>query len=144
MGLKVVPSDSTYRDCHPFFYEGNHRDYYLSFLLAFVLLPLFTISNAYSWRDLIPSFEVLYSLLGVYQTLKSINFQKGLGKNKKIERRKWSQKEEKYREKKNIWKNKVQRFVKTYRKKESILRQAFGICSGTSKLGKLAGSVYVC
>ena len=33
--------------------------------------------------------------------------------------------------------------MKTYRKKKSILRQAFGICKGTSELGKFAGSMYM-
>ena len=33
--------------------------------------------------------------------------------------------------------------MKTYRKKKSILEQAFGICKGTSELGKFANSVYV-
>jgi len=34
-------------------------------------------------------------------------------------------------------------FMKTYRRKESILGRAFGICKSTSELGRLAGSVYV-
>ena len=33
--------------------------------------------------------------------------------------------------------------MKTYRKKKSILGQAFGICKGTSELGRFTGSVYV-
>ena len=33
--------------------------------------------------------------------------------------------------------------MKTYRKKKSILGQAFGICNGTSELGKFAGSMYM-
>lgn len=33
--------------------------------------------------------------------------------------------------------------MKTYRKKGSILGQAFGICEGTSELGKFVGLVYV-
>ena len=74
MGPKVVPGNSTHKDCHPSFYEGNHRDYYLSLLPVFVSLPLFTIPNAYSWRDSIPSPKALYSLLGVHQTLESTNF----------------------------------------------------------------------
>ena len=40
-------------------------------------------------------------------------------------------------------KNKVKMFMKTYIKKKSILGQAFGICKGTSELGKFAGSVYM-
>ena len=47
------------------------------------------------------------------------------------------QRKEKYMEKK------CKRFVKTYRKKGSILGQAFCIREGTNELGKLAGSVYV-
>ena len=74
MGPKVVPGNSTHKDCHPSFYEGNHRDYYLSLLPVFVSLPLFTIPNAYSWRDSIPSPKALYSLLGVHQTLESTHF----------------------------------------------------------------------
>ena len=73
MGLKVVP-DSTHRDCHPSFYEGNHQDYYLSPLPIFVPLTLFTIPNAYSWKDPILSLKALYSLLRVYQILKSTHF----------------------------------------------------------------------
>ena len=34
-------------------------------------------------------------------------------------------------------------FMKTYGKKKSILEQAFGICKGTSELGKFVDSVYV-
>ena len=34
--------------------------------------------------------------------------------------------------------------MKTYRNKEDVLRQTFGICRGTSKLGKFANSVYMC
>ena len=74
MGPKIVPSNSTHRDCHPFFFEGNHQDYDLSPLPVFVPLSLFTIPNAYSWRDPILSLKALYSLIGVYQTLKSTNF----------------------------------------------------------------------
>ena len=37
----------------------------------------------------------------------------------------------------------MQRFVKTYRNKESVLEQAFSICRGTSKLGKMVGLVNV-
>ena len=48
MGSKVVFGNGTNRDCHPFFYEVNHQDYYLSLLPVFVPLTLFTISNAYS------------------------------------------------------------------------------------------------
>ena len=33
--------------------------------------------------------------------------------------------------------------MKTYRKNKNILEQAFGICKGTSELGKFADSVYV-
>ena len=40
-------------------------------------LPLFTVPNAYSWRDPILSPKVLYSLLGVYQTFESTHFWKG-------------------------------------------------------------------
>ena len=53
-------------------------------------------------------------------------------------RRRKVQRKEKYMEKK------CKRFVKTYRKKGSILGQAFCIREGTNELGKLADSVYVC
>ena len=33
--------------------------------------------------------------------------------------------------------------MKTYRKKKSIIEQAFGIYKGTSKLERFVGSVYV-
>ena len=33
--------------------------------------------------------------------------------------------------------------MKTYRKKKSILGQAFGICKGMSELGKFTDSMYV-
>ena len=71
MRPKVVPSNSTHRDSHPSFYKGNHRDYYLSLLLVFVLLPLFTVPNSYPWRDPVQSSKALYSLLRVYQTFES-------------------------------------------------------------------------
>ena len=71
MGLKVVPDNNTPRDCHPSFYEGNHRDYYLSLLPVFMSLPLFTVRNSYSWSDPILSPKAFNSLLGVYQTLES-------------------------------------------------------------------------
>ena len=71
MSPKIVSSNSTYRDCHPSFYEGNHRDYDLSLLPVFMPLPLFTVRNSYSWSDPILSPQAFYSLLGVYQTLES-------------------------------------------------------------------------
>ena len=74
MGPKIILGYGTYGDSHPALYEGNHRDYHLSLLLVFMPLPLFTIPNAYSWRDPILSPKVLYSLLRVYQTLKSTHF----------------------------------------------------------------------
>ena len=37
----------------------------------------------------------------------------------------------------------MKRFVKTYKKKKSLLGQAFDICKGMSELGKLTGLVYV-
>ena len=37
----------------------------------------------------------------------------------------------------------MKRFMKTYKKKKSILEQALGICKGTSELGKFANSMYV-
>ena len=69
MSSKVVSSDSTHGDFHPFFYEGNHRDYYLPDLPILVPLTLTTVPNAYSWRDPILSPNVLYPLLGVYKLL---------------------------------------------------------------------------
>ena len=33
-------------------------------------------------------------------------------------------------------------FIKTYTEKKTILRLAFGMCKGTSKLSKYASSVY--
>ena len=44
-------------------------------------------------------------------------------------------------------KKKVQKFIKTYKKEKSILKQTFRICKGTSEwgeVGRLAGSVKVC
>ena len=34
--------------------------------------------------------------------------------------------------------------MKTYAKQKTLLRLALGICKGSSKLGKFAGSVYEC
>ena len=51
MSPKVVPSDFTHVDSYPSFYKSNHWDHYLSLLPTFVPLPLFTVPNAYSWRD---------------------------------------------------------------------------------------------
>ena len=33
--------------------------------------------------------------------------------------------------------------MKTYKKNKSVIGQAFGICKGTSELGKFTGLVYV-
>lgn len=77
MDLKVVSGNGTHRDSHPSFYKGNHWDYYFSLLLIFVPLLLFTVSHTYSRRDPILSPKVVYSLLGVYQTLESTHFWKG-------------------------------------------------------------------
>ena len=66
MGPKMIPGYGTHRDPHSTLYEGNHRDYYLSFLPVFVLLSLFTVPNAYSWGNPILSPKVSYPLLRVY------------------------------------------------------------------------------
>ena len=50
--------------------------------------------------------------------------------------------EKKTQRKESIWKSKVKRFMKTYRKKKILLRQSLGICKGTIDLGKFAGLVY--
>ena len=144
MGPKVVLSNDTHGNPHPTLYKGNYWDHHFSLLPVFVPLPLFIVPNAHSWKDPILNPKVFYSLLKVYQTLESTHFQEGLGELKKIEKRKWSRGGEKYKEKKSIWKKKCKRFVKTYRKKGSILGQAFCIREGTNELGKLADSVYVC
>ena len=34
--------------------------------------------------------------------------------------------------------------MKTYAKQKTLLELALGICEGTSKLGKFAGSMYEC
>ena len=143
MGPKIIPGYGAHGDSHPALYEGNHRDYYLSLLPVFVPLSLFIVPNIYFQGDPILSPKVFYPLLGVYYTLKSTHFQKGLERTKKVERRKWSQGEEMYETQKNIWKNRMQRFMKTYRNKEGVLGQTFSICRGISKLRELAGSVYV-
>ena len=74
MSLKVISSDSTHRDFHPSFYEGNHEDHYLSLLLVFMPLSLPTVPNTYSWRNPIQSSKVLYPLLKVYQAFESTYF----------------------------------------------------------------------
>ena len=51
--------------------------------------------------------------------------------------------ERKCEEKKNVWKNKKEKFKKTYRKTEGVLGQAFGICKGSGELKGCAGSGYV-
>ena len=71
MGPKIIPGYSAHGDPHPTLYEGNHWDYYLSLLPVFMPLSLFTVPDAYAWRDPILSPKVLYPLLRVYQTLKS-------------------------------------------------------------------------
>lgn len=38
----------------------------------------------------------------------------------------------------------MERFIKTYAKKKTLLGLALGICEGTSKLNKCASSVYEC
>ena len=74
MGPKIIPGYGAHGDSHPTLYECNYRDYYLSLLLVFMPLLLFIAPNAYSWRDPILSPKVLYSLLKIYQTLKSTHF----------------------------------------------------------------------
>ena len=51
MSPKVIFNDSTYRDFHPSFYEGNHQDHYLSLLLVFMPLSFLTVPKTYSWRN---------------------------------------------------------------------------------------------
>ena len=77
MGPKIVSSNSTHRDPYPSFYEGNHWDYYFSLLPIFVPLPLFIVPYTYFRRDPILGLKILYSFLGVYQTLESTHFWKG-------------------------------------------------------------------
>ena len=48
-----------------------------------------------------------------------------------------------HQEKKIIRKDKTKRFMRTYRKKKSILGWAFGICKDISELERFADSVYV-
>ena len=74
MGPKIIPGYGSHGDSHSAFYEDNHRDYYLSLLPVFMPLSLFTVPDAYFWRDPILSPKVLYPLLRVYQTLKSTYF----------------------------------------------------------------------
>ena len=88
MSSKVIPSDGTHRDSHRTLYKGDHWDHHFSLLPFFVPLSFLTVPNAYSWRDPVLSLKALYSLLIVYQTLKSINFWRGLGELRKIEKRK--------------------------------------------------------
>ena len=77
MSSKVVSSDSARGDLHHSFYEGNHWNHYLSLLPICMPLCLLTIPKTYSWMDPILSPNVLYPLLGVYQTLKSTHSLKG-------------------------------------------------------------------
>ena len=84
MDPKIIFSYSAHGDSHPALNEGNHHHYYLSLLPVFLPLPLFTVLNAYSLRDPILSPKVLYSLLGVYQALKSTHFYKGLGELERL------------------------------------------------------------
>ena len=63
MSPKVIPSDSAYRDSHPFLYKGNHRDYHLSFLTSLMLLPFLTIPNRQSWWNPILSSKILHILI---------------------------------------------------------------------------------
>ena len=74
MGPKIIPGYSTHGDSHPALYESNHRDYCLPNLPIFVPLILFAVPNAYSWGNPILSPKVSYSLLKIYQTLKSTHF----------------------------------------------------------------------
>ena len=77
MRPKIISSNDTHGNPHPTIYKGNNWDYHLSLLPVFVPLPLFTVPNAYCWRDPILSPKVLYSLLEVYQTFESTHFWKG-------------------------------------------------------------------
>ena len=38
----------------------------------------------------------------------------------------------------------MERFIKTYTKKKTLLGLALGMCEGTSKLSKCSSSVYEC
>ena len=58
MGPKIIPSDCAHRDSHLYFYKVDHWDYHLSLLPFFKPLPFLTVSNGYSWRDPISSFEL--------------------------------------------------------------------------------------
>ena len=66
MSLKIIPSDSAYRDSHPSLHEGNHRDYHFSLLPFLLPFPFLTILNGYTWQNPILSSKALYTLPGVY------------------------------------------------------------------------------
>ena len=105
MGHKIVSSNGTYTDSHPFFYEGNHWDYYFSLLPIFEPLPLFTVPHIYYRMDPILGTKVLYSLLGVYQTLESTHFWKGGEKLRRL-RKESGDKEERTQRKEECIENK--------------------------------------
>ena len=136
MSLQVIFSDSTHRDFHPS-YEGNHQDHNLSLLPIFMPLSLPTVPNTYSLRDPIQSSKALYPLLRVYQAFESTHFWKGL---KGLRRLREADKAEEKRSTKKIKKyakNKVQKFINTYRKEKSILGQASKIWKGNSEWGEV-------
>ena len=143
MSPKVVLSDFTHKDSHSSFYRGNHRDHYLSLLPFFAPLSFFTVPNTYSWKDPIQNFKAFYSLLRVYETFESTHSLGRIGRTKKIMKRKKSRGGKDTKKRKMCGKIKWKGFMKTYKRKKSILGRAFGTCKGTSELGRLVGSVYV-
>ena len=137
MSFKVVSSDSTHGDFHPSFYESNHQDHYLLDLPILMLLTLITISNSYSWRDIITSPKGFYPFLGIYQILKSTHFQKRLGKLKRLKKKECE-------EKRRMQKLKEQKFKKTYGESKGVLGRVLSICKGSGRLKKRVGSTYEC
>ena len=84
MGYQVIPKNSTHRDSHPSFYEGNHRDYHFSLLSLGIPIPLFTVPNGNPLWDSISSFKAFYTLWGVYQVSKSTHLSKIVEGEKKV------------------------------------------------------------
>ena len=84
MGSKIIPSDRAHKDPHPPFYKSDYWDYYFSLLPIFVPLPLFTVPYTYFRRDPILGLKILYSFLGVYQTLESTHFWKDREKLRRL------------------------------------------------------------
>ena len=105
MSPKVVSSDATHRDLHPSFYEGNHRDHYLSLLPVFMPLSFLTVPHTYSRRDPILGPKVFHFLLGLYQTLKSTHFRKGKEKLRRLRKESEGEEERMQREEECIKEN---------------------------------------